>query len=179
MRFNPNPLIDKLPPGGRLKLNKEQNDKILIFIGKEGFTGKSVFVLSVIIFWLILILVWAFMLLQYGLAWSLIAIPFLALGIYTLVTVIEMMNSHQSVEISEKMLLIQKFYNKKNAYVELPVNEVSAVSMVEGTYKTLAGISRQGIFPAFISQGKAYGIGELCSNEEKQWLDKALKSILE
>ncbi|MBW6492168.1 MAG: hypothetical protein K0B15_13355 [Lentimicrobium sp.] len=179
MRFNPEPKITDLPPGGRLRLNFENHGKIMIFIGKEGFTGKAVFGLSIIIFWLLLIIAWAFMLFQYGFAWSLIAIPFLGLGAYTLITMIEKMNSHQSVKIDENKVLIQKIQSKKTSYVELPLSSITSVSLVEGTYQTLAGISRKGIFPAFISQGKAFGIGELCSNDEKQFLDKFLKSILE
>ena len=147
-------------------------------IGREGFSPRGIFVLSIVVFWMLLILAWAFMLLQYGVAWSLLSLPFWALGIYTLVSVIKMLRMRQSVEIKGKGLQIKKSSGKTTAHVELPLSSISSVSLVEGTYKTLAGISRKGIYPAIIANGQAFAIGERCKREEKQWIVDTLKSIL-
>lgn len=168
-----------VPPGKRLKLISEHNGGFVILISREGLSGRAVFILSVIIFWLLMIMAWAFMLAQYGVAWSLLSLPFWALGIITLLAFLKMIRLHQSVEIKGGKVLIQKTYSGVTSYADLNVKDITSVSMVEGTYKTLAGISRKGIYPAFISKGEAYGIGELCSREEKQWLVNTLKSVLE
>lgn len=168
-----------VPPGKRLKLISEHNGGFVILISREGLSGRAVFILSVIIFWLLMIMAWAFMLAQYAVAWSLLSLPFWALGIITLLAFLKMIRLHQSVEIKGGKVLIQKTYSGVTFYADLNVKEITSVSMVEGTYKTLAGISRKGIYPAFISKGEAYGIGELCSREEKQWLVNTLKSVLE
>jgi hypothetical protein len=168
-----------VPPGKRLKLVTENNGGFAVLVSREGLSGRAIFILSVIIFWLLMIMAWAIMLGQYGVAWSLLSLPFWALGIITLLAFLKMIRLHQSVEIKAGKLLIQKTYNGVTSYAELNVKEITSVSLVEGTYKTLAGISRKGIYPAFISKGEAYGIGELCSREEKQWLVNTLKSVLE
>lgn len=167
------------PPGKRLKIISEHNGGFIILISREGLSGRAIFILSVILFWLLMIMAWAFMLAQYGIAWSLLSLPFWALGIITMIAFLKMIKSHQSVEIRDGKLLIQKTNNGVTSYAEISVKDISSVSLVEGTYKTLAGISRKGVYPAFISKGEAYGLGELCSREEKQWLVNTLKSVLE
>lgn len=147
-------------------------------IGREGFSPRGIFVLSIVVFWMLLIMAWALLLMQYGAAWSLLSIPFWAIGIATLVSVIKMLSMRQSIEIEGKRLQIKKGSGKTTAHVELPVSSISSVSMVEGTYKTLAGISRKGIYPAIIANGKAFSIGERCKQEEKQWIVDTLNSIL-
>lgn len=167
------------PPGKRIKIVTENNGGFAVLISREGLSGRAIFILSVIIFWLLMIMAWAFMLAQYAVAWSLLSLPFWALGMVTLIAFLKMIRLHQSVEIKGGKLLIQKTYNGVTSYAEIDVKDISSVSMVEGTYKTLAGISRKGVYPAFISKGEAFGIGELCSREEKQWLVNTLKSVLE
>lgn len=147
-------------------------------IGREGFSPRGIFVLSIVVFWMLLIMAWALLLMHYGAAWSLLSIPFWAIGIATLVSVIKMLSMRQSIEIEGKRLQIKKGSGKTTAHVELPVSSISSVSMVEGTYKTLAGISRKGIYPAIIANGKAFSIGERCKQEEKQWIVDTLNSIL-
>ena len=147
-------------------------------IGREGFSPRGIFILSIVVFWMLLILAWAVLLMQYGAAWSLLSIPFWAIGIASLVSVIKMLRMQQSIEIIGKGLQIKKGSGKTTAHVEFPVSSISSVFMVEGTYKTLAGISRKGIYPAIIANGQAFAIGERCKREEKQWLVETLKSIL-
>lgn len=147
-------------------------------IGREGLSPRGIFILSIVVFWMLLILAWAVMLLQYGVAWSLLSLPFWAIGIATLTSMIKMLRMRQSVEIVENGLQIKKGSGKTIAHVEIPISSISSVSMVEGTYKTLAGISRKGIYPAIISNDQAYAIGERCKREEKQWIVDTLKSIL-
>ena len=147
-------------------------------IGREGFSSRGIFILSIVVFWMMLILAWALLLMQYGAAWSLLSIPFWAIGIATLVSVIKMLRMRQSVEITGKGVQIKKGSGKTTAHVELPASTISSVAMVEGTYKTLAGISRKGIYPAIIASGQAFAIGERCKRDEKQWIVDTLKSIL-
>lgn len=147
-------------------------------IGREGFSARGIFILSIVIFWMLLILAWALMLVQYGVVWSLLSLPFWALGIVTLVSVLKMLSERQSVEINGKALQIKKISGKTTAHVELPLSSISSVTLVEGTYKTLTGMSRKGIYPAIIARGEAYAIGERCKREEKQWLVETLQSIL-
>jgi hypothetical protein len=147
-------------------------------IAREGFSVRGILVLSLIVFWLMLIFAWAFMLLQYGIAWSLLSLPFWALGIVTLINVIKVLLQRQSVEITNGMLQIRKSRGNATAHVELPLKNISSVSLVEGTFKTITGISRKGVYPAFIANGEAFGIGERCTRAEKQWLVQTLQSIL-
>lgn len=147
-------------------------------IGREGFSSRGIFVLSIVVFWMLLILAWALLLMQYGAAWSLLSIPFWAIGVATLISVIKMLRMRQSVEITGKGVQIKKGSGKTQAHVELPVSSISTVAMVEGTYKTLAGISRKGIYPAIIANGQAFAIGERCKRDEKQWIVDTLKTIL-
>lgn len=151
---------------------------MVLMIGREGFSARGIFVLSIVIFWMLLILAWAFMLFQYGVIWSLLSLPFWALGIATLVSVIKMLRISQSIEIKGKGVQIKKSSGKTTAHVELPLSSISSVSLVEGTYKTLTGISRKGIYPAIIANGEAFAIGERCKRDEKQWLVETLKSII-
>lgn len=156
----------------------DNKDHVALLIDREGFSPRGIFVLSLVVFWLLMILAWAFMLLQYSAAWSLLSLPFWAIGLATLVSVIKMLRIRQSIEIKNKGIQIKKGSGKSMAHVELPLSSISSVSLVEGTYKTLAGISRKGIYPAIIADGKAFAIGERCKREEKQWIVDTLKSIL-
>lgn len=176
-RFNHAFTLDP-PPSRRIKLISNEQNRIVLKIVREGFSARGIFVLSIVVFWLLLISAWAFMLLQYGVAWSLLSLPFWALGILTLINVIKVLRQQQSVVISEGMVQIIKSTGKTTAHVELSLKNISTVTLVEGTFKTLAGISRKGVYPAFIANGEAFGIGERCNRAEKQWLLQTLQSIL-
>lgn len=167
------------PPGNKIKLLTYSDTEVSIFIKHEGLSLRSGFILSVIFFWLIMIAVWAFMLLQYGPVWSLLSLPFFALGILTLYTTLKMIRNNQRIEIYKGKVFIYKTSGKVTAHAELPLKNISDISMVEGTYKTLAGISRKGIYPAFILNGEAYGVAERCRRFEKQWLLEFLKQVSE
>lgn len=156
----------------------DNKEHIVIMIGPEGFSVRGILILSIVVFWMLLILAWALLLMQSSAAWSLLSLPFWAIGIATLVSVIKMLRMRQSIEIQGKRLQIKKGSEKTMSHAELPLSSISSVSLVEGVYKTLSGISRKGIYPAIIADGKAFSIGERCKREEKQWLVDTLKSIL-
>jgi hypothetical protein len=90
-----------------------------------------------------------------------------------------MIRNYQRIEIAGDRVLIYKTSGKVTAHAELLLKNISDISMVEGTYKTLAGISRKGIYPAFITNGEAFGVAELCGKNEKQWLLLFLKRFTE
>lgn len=165
------------PPGNKIKLLSSSDSEASILIKREGLSLRSGFILTVILFWLLMIAVWAFMLFQYGPAWSLLSLPFFALGILTLYTTLQMIRNHQRIEIINGNVYIYKTSGKVTAHAELSLKNISDISMVEGTYKTLAGISRKGIYPAFITNGEAYGVAERCRKFEKQWLLEFLKQF--
>ena len=81
-------------------------------------------------------------------------------------------------EITSGAVTIRKKTGKQTASAELKKKDISAVSFVEGSYKTLYGMSRKGIYTAIISRGEAFGIGERCRIAEKQWLADVLKSLI-
>lgn len=165
------------PPGKKIKLLSHSDSEVSMLIKREGLTLRSGFILTVILFWLLMIALWAFMLFQHGPAWSLLSLPFFALGILTLYTTLKMIRNHQRIEIARDKVFIYKTSGKVTAHAELLLKNISDISMVEGTYKTLAGISRKGIYPAFITKGEAFGVAELCGKNEKQWLLEFLKQF--
>ena len=170
--------LPSAPSGSRIELTCPAPGNILILIPKEGFTGRGIFIFAVIFFWLLMILMWTVLLLQYGIAWTLLSVPFWLLGLVTLRISARELFSFQSVEITSGAVTIRKKTGKQTASAALKKKDISAVSFVEGSYKTLYGMSRKGIYTAIISKGEAFGIGERCRVAEKQWLADVLKSLI-
>ena len=170
--------LPSAPSGSRIQLSCPAPGINLVFIPKEGFSPGGIFIFAVILFWLLMILLWAALLLQYGIVWTLLSVPFWLLGLVTLRISARELFSSQSVEISPEKVIIRKKTGKQTASVVLKKKDISAVSFVEGSYKTLYGMSRKGIYTAIISKGEAFGIGERCRVAEKQWLADVLKSLI-
>ena len=170
--------LPSAPPGSRIKLTCPAPGDILILIPKEGFTPRGIFIFAVIFFWLLMVLIWTVLLLQYGIVWTLLSVPFWLLGLVTLRISARELFAFQSVEITSGAVTIRKKTGKQTASAELKKKDISAVSFVEGSYKTLYGMSRKGIYTAIISKGEAFGIGERCRVAEKQWLADVLKSLI-
>jgi len=149
-----------------------------IIIPKEGFSFKGLFTLFVILFWLMMILVWTLLLVNYGFIWTLLSIPFWLLGGITLRLALKMIFASQEITVDEHELMIVKKQGGISASVNFIRKEISDVCLVEGSYKTLSGITRKGVYPAIISNEQAFGFGERCSNDEKQKLIEIIKIAL-
>ncbi|HPG33673.1 MAG: hypothetical protein H6541_07105 [Lentimicrobiaceae bacterium] len=162
----------------RFRVTLLPEEAVQIDIPKEGFSTKGFFTLFVIFFWLLMILVWTVLLMQYGLAWTLLSIPFWLLGGVTLRLSLSTILASQQLIISRQSVLLKKKQRKNTASVEFKHGEISDICLVEGTYKTLSGITRKGVYPAFISNGEAFAFGERCTNAEKQWLLDKVKTVI-
>ncbi len=167
-----------VPEKSRLKLSEPETGLVRIHIPKEGFSFKGSVILLVIVFWMVMILLWTIMLADFGPAWMLLSLPFWALSILALRISSKEIFAWQTIDIDKKTVTIRKRQGRQTASAELKIKEISAVSFVEGTYKTLAGLSRKGVYPALICKGEAFGIGERCRTDEKNWLLNVLKQLV-
>lgn len=163
---------------GRIMLQETEPGTTTFSIPREGFSYKGLFTLLVITFWLLMIMIWTILLVQYNYIWAFVSIPFWLLGFATLRLSLKVIFSTQEISVNEKELTILKKEGSKTAYVSFKRYEIESIAQVEGALKSLSGITRKGIFPAIISQGAAFGFGERCTKEEKQYLSEKIKSII-
>jgi uncharacterized membrane protein len=147
-------------------------------IPREGFSYKGLFTLLVIGFWLLMIMVWTILLVQYNFIWAFVSIPFWLLGFATLRLSLKVIFSTQEIQVNENELTILKKEGSKTAHVSFKRSEIGSIEQVEGALKSLSGITRKGIFPAVISRDAAFGFGERCTKVEKQYLLAKIKSII-
>jgi hypothetical protein len=163
---------------GRILVTKSADGTTTLGIPREGFSFKGLFTLLVISFWLLMIMIWTILLVQYDLFWAFVSIPFWLLGIVTLRLSLKVIFSTQEIQVNEKELIILKKEGSKTAHVSFLRSDIETIIHVEGALKALSGITRKGIFPAVISKGEAFGFGERCTKEEKQYLLETLKNIV-
>ncbi len=163
---------------GRIRVTRSENGTTTLSIPREGFSFKGLFTLMVIFFWLLMIMIWTILLVQYDLFWVFVSIPFWLLGIVTLRLSLKVIFSTQEILINERELTIIKKEGSKTAHVSFLRNNIETIIHVEGALKALSGITRKGIFPAVISNGEAFGFGERCTKEEKQYLLETVKDII-
>jgi len=165
------------PEGSRLQISEPSPGVTRLSIPREGFSLKGLFILSVIFFWMLMILAWMLLLIPLGWGWALLSLPFWLLSFISLRIVWRMLFSYQSAEAGNGSLTLRKTTGKVTATAVFNLDEIEAVMLVEGTYRTLAGISRKGIYPAIIRNGEAFSVGERCSRSEKQWIFEVLKRL--
>lgn len=163
---------------GKIVVTKPDLASSRFSIPREGFSLKGLFTLVVIVFWLLMIMVWTILLLQYAAIWALISIPFWLLGIVTLRLSLKVMLASQEIIVNPDEMTIVKKESSKTSHITLKRDDIEAVAYVEGAFKSLSGITRKGIYPAVISNNEAFGFGERCTKEEKQFLLENIKSIL-
>ncbi len=163
---------------GRIVVTESDSGTVSFSIPREGFSFKGLFTILVIIFWLLLIMIWTILLIQYNYFWAFISIPFWLLGIYTLRLSLRVIFSTQEVSVNEQELTILKKVGAKTSHISFKRSEITSIAQVEGAFKSLSGITRNGIFPAVISNGAAFGFGERCTKAEKHYLLEKIKSII-
>ncbi len=163
---------------GRITITESATGTTSLGMPREGFSFRGLFTLTVIIFWLLMIMVWTILLLQYSYVWVFISIPFWLLGFVTMRLSHKVVFSIQEILVNEKELTIVKKEGSKTAHKSFPRNEIETIVHVEGAFKSLSGITRKGIFPAVISKGEAFGFGERCTKEEKQFLLDTIKNLI-
>lgn len=163
---------------GKIVVTKPDLASSRFSIPREGFSLKGLFTLVVIVFWLLMIMVWTILLLQYAAIWALISIPFWLLVLITLRLSLKVMLSSQEIIVNSDEITIVKKESLKTSHITLKRDDIEAVAYVEGAFKSLSGITRKGIYPAAISNNEAFGFGERCTKEEKQFLLENIKSIL-
>ncbi|MHC1774534.1 MAG: hypothetical protein AB9834_03890 [Lentimicrobium sp.] len=163
---------------GRITISVSASGTTTLRIPREGFSFKGLFTLTVIFFWLLMIMIWTILLIQYNYIWAFISIPFWLLGIVTLRLSHKVVFSTQEILVNEKEMTIVKKEGSKTAHVNFMRNDIETIVHVEGAFKSPAGITRKGIFPAVISKGEAFGFGERCTKAEKQYLLETIKNII-
>ncbi|MBK6347182.1 MAG: hypothetical protein IPF68_14865 [Bacteroidales bacterium] len=162
---------------GRIRISHPEPGTTSFEIPKEGFSYKGSFTLLIIISWLLMIMVWTILLLQFNSSLALISIPFWLLGIVTLRLSLKVIMASQEVVVSSRELTILKKEGSAIAHVTFRIKDIEKIILVEGAYKALSGITRKGNYPAVISNQEAFGFGERCTKEEKQFLLDAVKNI--
>jgi hypothetical protein len=163
---------------GRIVVTESVPGTTTFRIPREGFSFKGLFTLTVIFFWLLMIMIWTILLIQYSYIWAFISIPFWLLGVVTLRLSHKVVFSTQEILVNEKEMTIIKKEGSKTAHVGFMKNDIESIVHVEGAFKSLSGITRKGVFPAVISKGAAFGFGERCTKEEKQYLMVTIKNII-
>lgn len=163
---------------GRIRVKELSSGTFEVNIPREGFSSKALFTLLIIFFWLVMILIWTILLFQYGRSWSLVSIPFWILGVLTLRLSLKSVFASQQITVSKKELTIIRTEGSTRSHVTFSAKDIDSVSFVESSYKSLAGITRKGIFPAVISKNEAFGFGERSTKAEKQYLADFIKSVI-
>lgn len=173
-------IIDELPERpGKSKIEYSiQDGKLIVRIPQEGFSLRGTLTLGFIVFWMFMIMIWSTLLIQFGWVWLLASLPFWAMAVILMVMAIRVIFSSQVVEVDHSELLLLKTSGGKTAHASFNTAKLHAISLVEGTYKTLFGISRRGTFPAIIFRNEAFGFGERCMPDEKFWLVNLLNSFI-
>ena len=169
----PNP-----PSKSKIKVTTEGSGRYTINIPREGMSRKGFFTLFFIGLWMIMIVIWSVLLIQFGWVWLLLSLPFWALAIVALVFSARMISSTQKLEINNKELLLFKKIGDKTAHASFEIKRIQSIGLVQGAYRTLQGITRRGIYPAIIYNEEAFAFGERCSSDEKRWLVDLLQKII-
>jgi len=160
---------------GRIIITGTETGAKSFKIPAEGFSYKSLFTLLIIILWLLLIMIWTILLFQYSGTWALISLPFWLLGFVTLRLSLKVTFSSQEIIVSQDDVTIIKKEGSNIAHITLKKNKIETIAFVEGAFKSLAGITKKGIYPAIISENEAFGFGERCTKDEKQFLLDTIK----
>ncbi len=163
---------------GRIIITGTETGARSFQIPAEGFSYKSLFTLLIIVLWLLLIMIWTILLFQYGGSWALISLPFWLLGIVTLRLSLKVIFATQEILVSPGDVTIIKKEGSNTSHITLKKNKIETIAFVEGAFKSLAGITKKGIYPAIISENEAFGFGERCTKDEKQFLLDSIKNII-
>lgn len=169
----PNP-----PSKSKIKLTPEGSGRYTILIPREGLSAKGFFTLFFIGLWMVMILIWSILLIQFGWVYLLISLPFWALSFVAIFLSGRTVFSSQMLEINKNELLLFKTVSDKTSHASFDIPRIESISLVQGTFRTLQGITRRGIYPAIIYKGEAFGFGERCSADEKRWLVELLQKII-
>lgn len=172
------PDLPDRPAKSKIKLLTDDAGRMSVHIPREGLSLRGSFTLLFIVFWMFMIIVWSILLMQFGMIWLLASVPFWALAITILVLSGRMIFSSQTLEMRNNELLLLKKTGGKTAHASFDIRKIEAISLVEGTYKTLAGITRRGTYPAIIYNKEAFGFGERCRSDEKYWLVTLLNHFI-
>ena len=167
------------PPKSKIKIVTDDIGKLAIHIPREGLSLRGAFTLIFIVFWMFMIMVWSVLLIQFGEKFLLISVPFWLLAITAFVLSGRMIFASQTLEINGDELLLLKKTGGKTAHAAFDIRKIEAITLVEGTYKTLTGINRRGTYPAIIYNKEAYSFGERCRADEKYWLLKLLNDFID
>jgi len=161
----------------RIKISHPESGVTAFAIPREGFSYKGLFTLLIIVSWLLMIMVWTILLLQFNASLALISLPFWLLGIVTLRLSLKVIMASQEILVSKNELTILKKESGRTAHITFRCSEIENIIPVEGAFKALSGITRKGTFPAVIHNQEAFGFGERCTKEEKQFLLDSIKRI--
>lgn len=162
---------------GRIKINQPEPGITSLQIQREGFSYKGLFTLLIIVLWLLMIMIWTILLLQINRSLVAFSIPFWILGFVTLRLSLKVIMASQEIIVSKNEISIFKTESSKTAHITLKQQDIESIIFVEGAYKSLAGITRKGTYPAIISNQEAFGFGERCTKEEKQFLLDTIKNL--
>lgn len=165
-----------LPQGSDIEL-KTSGNQTLVTIPAKGYKGKGLITLVVIILWMVTILVWSLLLLTMNPLYTLYSIPLWLIGIFSLIKSKKIITLEQQVTISAESIELNLKQGTKTDSRKFPLNKVS-VSLVEGSYHSLSGLSRRGSYPAIIFEDTAFGFAERSSFEEKQWLINTINNVI-
>ncbi|MBV2247390.1 MAG: hypothetical protein KUL83_09520 [Lentimicrobium sp.] len=172
------PDLPDRPAKSKIKIIMEEPGKLSVHIPREGFSLRGFFTLLFNVFWMFMIVIWSILLMQFGYIWLLASVPFWALAITIFILSVRMIFSSQTLTINHRELLLLKKQNGKTAHAIFDIRKIESIGLVEGTYKTLTGITRRGTYPAIIYNKEAFGFGERCRSEEKRWLIDLLNNFI-
>lgn len=163
---------------GRIKLSNPEPGTTRIYIPPEGLSVKGFVTIFIIILWLVLTIIWTILLFQIHKSLVWISIPFWLLGFSILRFSLRMiLTATEELIMNDDELTLIKTIGSKTEHITFRAAEIESVVFVEGAYKALAGITRKGIYPAIINKQSAFGFGERCTKDEKQFLLNTVKEF--
>lgn len=164
------------PSGSRIDLSSIDNE-LRVNVPSLINTGLGIITMVVIFLWLISVLIWTVLILSINPILALVAIPFWVIGILSLLKSRKILSTSQSLTVTKEFLEFSVKQGSKKESTSFPLAEIN-IKMVEGSYNSISGLNRRGIYPAIIYNDEAFGFAERSNTNEKRWLVQAINDFI-
>jgi hypothetical protein len=164
------------PSGSRINI-ASTNSGLNVTIPSMINTGKGIATLLVIALWIITVMVWTVLMLSIKPNATFLAIPFWLIGIMSFLKSRKILSIAQSLTITSDFIEFTVMQGAKKESTRFALDDIK-VLMVEGSYYSVSGLNRRGIYPAIIYNDEAFGFAERSNTFEKKWLVQTISDFI-
>lgn len=164
------------PSGSRIYMVRT-NSELHVTIPSMVNTGKGLATLLVIALWIITVMIWTVLMLSINRNATFLAIPFWVIGILSFLKSRKILGIAQTLTITNDFIEFSVMQGSKKESTRFALDDIK-VQMVEGSYYSISGLNRRGIYPAIIYNDEAFGFAERSNTFEKKWLVQSLNEFI-